>query len=134
LSPYTGQTVRVRFRFISDYNTTDDGWYIDDVEFGWVPGIAEKSQKLPIANIVSHANPVSKIAEFHLSAPKTANITLKIYDTSGKLVKILSNLPGETEIVWNLSDTQGRTVKSGIYFVRFVSKDQTTINKLVVAK
>ncbi|MFO7653454.1 MAG: M14 family zinc carboxypeptidase [Candidatus Krumholzibacteriia bacterium] len=31
LSPYAGQTLRVRFQLETDWSVTEDGWYIDDV-------------------------------------------------------------------------------------------------------
>ena len=34
LSPFVGQEIQIRFRFISDYSITGQGWYIDDVRIG----------------------------------------------------------------------------------------------------
>ncbi|MDX2286947.1 MAG: T9SS-dependent M36 family metallopeptidase [Bacteroidia bacterium] len=34
LSPYAGEQIFLRFRFVSDDNTNETGWYIDDIAFG----------------------------------------------------------------------------------------------------
>lgn len=40
LSPYVGQTIQIRFRFLSDYIVTSTGWYIDDVKvIPWTGGV-----------------------------------------------------------------------------------------------
>jgi Mg-chelatase subunit ChlD len=43
LSPYRGQTIRLRFRLTTDASVTRDGWYIDDVTVGpkWVDARAD---------------------------------------------------------------------------------------------
>jgi len=132
LSAYTGQTIQVRFRFISDYNVTDEGWYIDDVEFSRAIGIEEKTNELFTTNIISFSNPVSRRAKFRYPAEKS--LTIKIYDNSGKLVRVLNKKTGENEIVWNLKDSQGRAVQDGVYFVRCEDKENTSIHKLIVTK
>jgi PKD repeat protein len=39
LSDYAGQTVQVRFRFVSDGSVTRSGWFIDDVSIGLDPHV-----------------------------------------------------------------------------------------------
>ena len=48
-------------------------------------------------------------------------VTLRIYDVSGKLIRTLVDGPetaGEKTVTWNGTDTQGRSVVSGVYFYR----------------
>lgn len=97
-------------------------------------GIEEKNQELLIINNLTFSNPLTKKAKFYFNAPKTEGLSLSIYDVSGMLVKTFNNFSGKNEIVWDLNDTRGRTVKSGIYFVTCDFQDQTTIHKLVIAK
>ena len=134
LSVYTGQTIQVRFRFISDYNTTDEGWYVDDIEFSRALGIEENTNwmKQPGDWFRQFSNPVSRRAIFLYPVEKS--LTLKIYDNSGKLVKVLNKKTGENEIVWNLKDSQGRAVQEGVYFVRYEDKANISIHKLIVTR
>ncbi len=41
LTPFRGQTVQLRFRFISDYSEVGEGWYIDDLTAGTGLAFAE---------------------------------------------------------------------------------------------
>lgn len=132
LSAYTGQTIQVRFRFISDYNVTDEGWYIDDVEFGLASGVVENRLSEFKVCFEPFANPVSQLAKFKL--PNEKDLTLKIYNGAGKLIKVLKKRMGVTEVFWNLKDSQERTVQSGIYFIRYQDKTKTATYKLIVTK
>jgi flagellar hook assembly protein FlgD len=66
--------------------------------------------------------------------PAEKSLTIKIYDNSGKLVKVLNKKTGESEIVWNLKDNQGRAVQEGVYFVRYEDKLNISIHKLIVTR
>jgi thiol-disulfide isomerase/thioredoxin len=133
LSAYAGQTIQVRFRFISDYSNVSDGWYIDDVEFSRSIGIKENTNLKPTGDWLGQfSNPVSRLVKFQYPAEKS--LTIKVYDNTGKLVKVLNKKIGENEIVWNLKDGQGRTVQDGVYFVRYEDKTNTSIRKLIVTR
>lgn len=97
-------------------------------------GIEETHQELLSINTLSFANPVSKQVKFYFNKPITADLNLTIYDVSGQTVKTLNNFLGRNEITWDLTDTKGRKVKSGTYFIISEAKDQKFIHKLVVAK
>ena len=52
---------------------------------------------------------------------KSAFVEIKIYDTSGRLVKLLEaeeKEPGKYSVVWRGKDNRGRVVASGVYFCR----------------
>ncbi len=64
LTPYAGQSVRIRFRFGSDGNQGNDGWHVDDIRMtqcGIVPdtdldGIPDPSDNCPLASNVDQAD------------------------------------------------------------------------------
>lgn len=113
-------------------NTTKEVYNACEVEAR--AGIEETHQELISINTISFTNPVSKQAKFYFDNPITQDLNLSIYDASGKIVKTLNNFLGKNEIVWDLTDARGRKVKSGIYFVKCVQKNQKNIYKLVIAK
>ena len=59
LSGYVGQTVQIRFRFISDYSVTRAGWYIDDVRIAKNPSSVSwngrDDNNLPVTDGVYYA-------------------------------------------------------------------------------
>lgn len=79
-------------------------------------------------------NPMTTIA-FRLKAP--ANVSLKIYDSSGRIVRVLVNEKREAARYveeWNGKDNDGRPVASGIYFYRLAAGDFVQTRKMVLLR
>lgn len=92
-------------------------------------GVAEDVVRLPYA--LESATP----SGVTFTLPATANVSVKIYDISGKLVTTLvsgSQTAGRHEIRWNGTDNAGRTVAKGIYLVRMDSESFNATKKVVV--
>lgn len=63
-------------------------------------------------------NPSTRIAYY---LPQSARVSIQIFDVRGQLVRNLLETqmpPGDFDIDWNGSDSQGKPVSSGIYFYR----------------
>lgn len=133
LSPFQNQTVRLRFRFISDYNVTGEGWYVDDFECGAAVGIGEHAEQrrriLPVAVVPS---PVRNRAEVRFVLPLGVKGQAAVYDATGMLVRKLGdNLAGSGSVIWHLTDRAGKKVSSGGYFIR-LSYGNTSVRVPVV--
>lgn len=134
LDAYRGQTVQLRYRFISDHSGTAEGWYIDDVEAGAAIGVEEERgfvgwRVAPTGSLVR----TSARVNYQVPAGVTGN--LSVYDVDGRLVQRLgSNLAGSGCLSWNLTDVSGRAVRAGTYFVRLVSDGGGAVSKLVVTR
>ena len=63
------------------------------------------------------------------------NASLRIYNASGQLVRIinLSDYPAEEQITltWDGKDGSGEEIKQGIYLVRYLSKNATKTIRVV---
>ncbi|MGC9110984.1 MAG: Omp28-related outer membrane protein [candidate division WOR-3 bacterium] len=106
LSPFQGQTVRLRFRFISDYNMVAEGWYIDDFAAG-IP-LALKESK-PAEKITSIVLPAVIRNRLFLPAPPAPGQPAKtvLIDATGRQVMNLK--PGLNDI---------SRLSPGIYFIQ----------------
>jgi hypothetical protein len=65
------------------------------------------------------------------------NVTLMIYDVSGKLIRTLVNgaqSPGERKATWNGLDENGQRVASGVYFYRLNAPGYKMTRKMVFLK
>jgi hypothetical protein len=134
LGAYRGQTVQLRFRFISDYSGTAEGWYIDDIEAGATIGVKE-DRSLAGWRVTSPATVVTASAEVNYQIPAGASGSLSIYDVGGRLVHQLGrNLTGSGRATWNLAGASGRTVQAGTYFIRLESDGGGASSKLVVSR
>ena len=79
-------------------------------------------------------NPFSSEAVIHYQLPRPAHVILKIYDISGRFVRILVNEEkgvGDFTVPWKGRDEEGRRVRSGVYFYRMETKDFVRTRKLV---
>ena len=133
LSIWAGQTVQIRFRFISDNSVTAEGWYIDDLWCSPVTGVAEQPQNARIG-LAPIPSLLTAPVRLDYRIPALASGELQVFDGQGRLVKLLGHgLQGLGTMTWNLSDRQGRPVGTGTYFIRLAAgSDAQTIRATVV--
>lgn len=121
LAGFRGQTVQLRFRFISDNSVTGEGWYIDDFWCSPLTGVRE-GPALPALRIRTGRNPVRDAAELSYSLPAGSFGSATVYDAGGRLVRNLGGrLAASGFVLWDLTDNTGQHVRNGTYFVRLVS-------------
>lgn len=64
----------------------------------------------------------------------SGEFTVLIFDIDGMLVKTLTALPGETELVWDGRDEAGEIVESGVYVYQLQVGESFKTGTLIVAK
>jgi hypothetical protein len=91
--------------------------------------------KIAAGNLLSISSINSTAISFELT--ETQNVSLKIYDVTGRLIKTLAQsrmTEGEHQIDWNKTDEAGNTVSAGIYIAKFDAGDYSTTKKLSVIR
>jgi DNA-binding beta-propeller fold protein YncE len=84
----------------------------------------------------SRPNPAVRSLTIRYGIPRRTNVSLKVYDITGKLVRTLETndklKPGYYNILWNCRDNRERQVAGGVYFYRLVTGDKqiTTSGKV----
>jgi hypothetical protein len=85
-----------------------------------------------------HPNPFGQVTEISYELARPTQITLSIYDVSGRVMRrlILSEMqgPGTHVVPWNGTDDAGQAVGSGIYFYRLETSDRILTRKLVLVQ
>jgi len=68
--------------------------------------------------------------------PEGSFASLEVYDVGGRLVRAWrGNASGnETRVSWNLTDTSGDHVTSGVYLVRLIADGHSSSRKFVVTR
>jgi flagellar hook assembly protein FlgD len=70
----------------------------------------------------SYPNPFNPSTRISFDLPRPERVTLKIYDLTGRLVRVLvdeDSLPaGRHEATWQGRDDHGRKVAAGVYLYR----------------
>ena len=108
--------------------------------FGITTGIEEISKfdvKTPMLKV--YPNPFSKLINISFGKVYGAkSIDLKIYDTTGRLVKDFSRFTLDasrsTLLSWDGRDDLKRKLPNGVYFVRLVSGDSKQVEKVILVK
>jgi len=104
---------------------------------GNTPGNGVGPTGAPIAFRVYPAshNPAFRQTVIAFDLPEASVVRATLFDTSGRLVRILADelLPaGKHNRTWDRRDGAGRTVVSGIYFLRLEAGANSSRQKLVV--
>jgi hypothetical protein len=100
-------------------------------------GVEETPVVQPVAFSVIGANPVVGQSAVRFDLPKEANVTLRVYATTGALVQTLCSGPmpaGANTVNWNLQDDAGRPVGNGLYLYGLNTGSQVARAKISVLK
>ena len=136
---------QVRFRFGSDGAVNQDGWYIDDVQIiAENPGAAgvRELELLPdrvalYQNVPNPFGPRDQGTQIRFDLPQACPVRLKVFDTSGRLVRTLidTGLPGgQHRVQWDGRDVGHRRLGSGVYFYILEVNAETRTKRLLVVR
>ena len=150
LSDFSGQTISIRFRFVSDAATGGEGWYIDDVQLDdavviqnflhasfdgrenrtscvtlitgeGIPGAGEENLK-QLQGLSVYPNPADQ--EIFVKGEEGTTYTVQLLDNNGKVIleKHFSN-----QLTINSS-----ALSDGVYILKVVSDTGILHRKLVI--
>ena len=102
---------------------TYNGRDLDIWQGFWVPSGITTDVEEPGATVDEHQllnfpNPVSYYTTIRYNLPGTAKVTLKIYNVSGNLIRVLVDEiqeAGQQEVQWDVKDQTGENAASGSY-------------------
>jgi hypothetical protein len=132
-------TSAIRFRFIAE----DAGApsvveaLIDDVtlEVSGTVDSAERGQDAPLVLLGPAPNPLTTSTELRFVLPEAGRTSLEIFDVAGRLVQTLLDAPiaaGDHARRWDRGGIAGRSVPSGVYFVRLRAGGTERVRTLTV--
>jgi hypothetical protein len=82
-------------------------------------------------------NPTSSVTSISYTLPKSSNVSLKIYDITGRLVKTLVDQKveaGNHIVCWDTKGDLGFTVTNGVYFCRLQAGDFSSMRKVIILR
>jgi len=82
-------------------------------------------------------NPFNPRTTLSFELPREGHVTLDVYDMVGRRVRELTQgwlAGGSYRVVWDGTDTAGRSVASGMYYARLVVHDEALIRKMVLVR
>jgi len=140
-------SANAKLRFMCDASDNNDDVYIDEIEFrGTAAGALARAsnvlsavESLPesFALKQNYPNPFNPTTTIAFALPQEGNVSIKIYDISGSLVRTLvkDNRPaGEYNVAWNGQNDNGVQVSSGVYIYRLEAGSFTQTRRMVMLK
>tara|TARA_Y100001980_G_C14294228_1_gene124106 strand:- start:184 stop:540 length:357 start_codon:yes stop_codon:yes gene_type:complete len=102
---------------------------VREIELAPIPNEFSLSQNYP--------NPFNPITNIEYSMSKNSNVSINIYDISGKLVKKLLNEsknPGFHSVRWDSKNNVGKKVSSGLYFYKMQTDNFEQVRKMILMR
>ncbi len=98
-----------------------------------------ETPSVPRANFLrqNHPNPFNPMTTIRFGLAEPAHVTLRIYDTAGRLVRVLVNerrAAGRCDITWDGRDGAGRPAASGVYFYKLNAGAFMETKKMVLLR
>ncbi len=104
----------------------------------WNPTSVDDSQASAIPRLKGNfPNPFNPKTEISFSLPRAGVAELAVYDTTGRLVRVLSSGPmdaGDHVVVWDGRDEAGAESSSGVYFASLKANGMKLNRKMVLLK
>lgn len=104
-------------------------------------GVREDSHAEPIPSSFkieqNYPNPFNPMTTIEYAVPKTGHVELRIYNSTGQLVRSLVNedrRPGNYSVTWDGKSDVGQGVASGTYFYQLTVGDFTSAKKAIFLK
>ncbi len=86
----------------------------------------------------NYPNPFNPETTIRFDLPKQSEISIKIYNIQGRLVRTLSEkktwAPGSHTVTWNSKNDSENTVSSGVYFYKLKTNDFVKTRKMILLK
>ena len=116
---------------------TSGGSYINEIGFwyqpGWVlTGVQEELLPTRFSLGQNFPNPFNPVTTFRFAVPKTAHVTVTLYDVAGRVVRTLTDdvyEPGYHDLPLSADG-----LASGVYFCRMASGSFSESTKLLLLK
>ncbi len=117
--------------FISPESKT---WFITELERGTSMGLGDDAAPEGSVRLEVSPNPFSGTASIWYSISAETDVSLSVYDATGRRITGLADgagKPGWHRVAWDGTDHSGRDVAPGIYFVK-LSSGRSSMTKRVV--
>ncbi len=114
------------------------GTYYDMATVKYYSPVGVQGNEIVSADRLSleiHPNPARTHSTIQYTLSHVGNVSLSIYDVSGRLVKALVDQrqnPGAYSVVWNSRDDDEQRVAAGVYFCILNTDDGQTSKKFVI--
>jgi hypothetical protein len=93
--------------------------------------------EVDVFSVKSYPNPFNPTLKIAYHMPRRGELTIKIYNVRGELVRTVIDEvveAGDAFVLWDGTDSHGQAVASGVYFYETRVLGQTHVNKIALVK
>lgn len=114
--------------------------FIDRPEFADLMYVTTGVDEPEAARFALHQNqpnPFNPVTTIHFSLPERADVSLRVYDVTGRLVTELRSAEypsGDHQVVWRGKNSSGEPVASGVYFYVLDAGEHSSSRKMVLLR
>lgn len=106
---------------------------------GHEPVSIKPEERLPQGIVLAqnYPNPFNPSTRIQYTVPRQTEVTLRVYDLQGKLVRELvaaQQQPGTYHITWDGTNRYGKLVSSGMYLYRLQAGEHVLTNKMLLIR
>lgn len=97
--------------------------------------IALRGQPACYALYQNFPNPFNPTTSIRFDVPRPSEIDIGVYDITGRLVRQLEKgrfAPGAYTRIWDGRDNRGESLPSGLYFVKFITREFSKTQKMTL--
>jgi hypothetical protein len=103
------------------------------------PDVEAMAERLPTSYALgqNHPNPFNPTTLIPYALPERARVTLEVYDTAGRRVRVIDDgdqEPGYRTLEWDGTNDAGVAVASGVYFYRLRAGSFSATRKMVLVR
>jgi hypothetical protein len=137
IAAYAGQSVKIRFNYVTDSGQPGDGFFFDNfkvLNYTVTTGVSQIGTEVPerFSLKQNFPNPFNPSTKINYDLPKTGFVTMKIYDVTGKVV---ANLISQNQNAGRYSiDFIAGDFPSGTYFYKLEAGDFSEVKRMVLVK
>ena len=111
---------------------------IEQQAAAFVSGVFATNPPVEFGARQNYPNPFNPQTTIEFAVPRTAMVTLAIFDVRGRLVMPLIRdemfEPGWHSVVWDGDDQHGNEMPSGVYFCRFEAGNKRDVSRMVLLR
>ncbi|MBS1493469.1 MAG: immune inhibitor A [Bacteroidetes bacterium] len=137
IAAYAGQSVKIRFNYVTDAGQPGDGFFFDNfkvLNYTVTTGVSQIGTEVPdrFSLKQNYPNPFNPVTKINYDLPKAGFVTLKVYDVTGKVV---ANLIRSEQKAGRYSiDFIANEFPSGTYFYKLEAGDFSEVKRMVLIK
>ncbi len=134
---YVGWDFSTIWALDRDHSINDGYPYLRQMPVSIEDNTVSGSLVSQVPTLGNHPNPFNPQTTIRFSVPSDGKVLVTVYNIKGQKIKQLLNetmLTGKHAVIWNGTDSNGKSVGSGLYFAKIKQGNTHRVHKMMLMK